>query len=113
MARLDLDAARAEYDDEDHLVVLAGAEWTLPAKFPVIVAQYMATGQIDKAVSALFSGEGDPVAVVAPLLNDDDLDRIMRDLYGVEPAEGASAAVVTPTTRTNGGGGRAKATSRR
>lgn len=89
MAKLDLDARRAEYG-EGHEVTLAGKAWELPPKFPMAIAQYLQAGELDKAVAALF-GE-DAVDTVLPVLNDDDLNAILGDLYGLNDDAAAKAA---------------------
>jgi len=109
MGRLDLDARRAEYADERHVVVLADREWELPARFPLMVAQHLQAGQVDKAIVGLFGD--DSLDVLAPLLNDDDLESIMSELYDLDTdRERVSVKPsVQPTSRTNGAAKRAKA----
>jgi hypothetical protein len=107
MGHLDLDAARAEYENQGHTIDLAGRTWHLPAKLPVMIAQHMATGQIEDAISALFT-EDDALAVIGGLLNSDDLERIMG-LYEMETNTEAIAAVASQSAN----GTRTKATARR
>lgn len=99
MAELNLDARRDEFAKEPNKVTLMGKEWELPAVFPLVVAQYLATGQIDRAVEALF---GDGYEVIVPTFSDEDLNNIMSELYGME----------TPTAVVSGNG-KSRASSRK
>lgn len=93
MGTLDLDKRREEYG-EGHVVTLGGESYSLPAKFPVIVAQYLQQGRVDLAVGVLFGN--DAIDVVSPLLNDDDIEAILFELYGLEEPD------ARPTTNGNG-----------
>lgn len=92
MGTLDLDKRREEYG-EGHVVTLGGESYTLPPKFPVIVAQHLQAGRVDLAVGVLFGD--DAIDVVAPMLNDDDINAILFELYGLDEPEGVA---VTPSS---------------
>lgn len=102
MGTLDLDKRREEYG-EGHVVTLGGETYTLPAKFPVIVAQHLQQGRIDLAVGVLFGT--DAIDVVSPMLNDDDINAILFELYGLEEPD-------QPATSSSNGNGRKPARAR-
>jgi len=88
MTVLDLDARRAERGD-GHQVTLAGQTWTLPARLPLIVGQYLSAGDVEGAVESLFGK--DAVSTIAPILDDDDLEQITKELYGLDSDAGDKA----------------------
>lgn len=111
MARLDLDARRAEAQAEPHEVVLGGVTYELPAEFPVVAGEYLANADMTSAVALLFGK--DNVAAVLPVLTAEDVNAIVDQLYDF----GGDVVVAQrpPANGTNGNRAarRAKATTRR
>jgi hypothetical protein len=97
MARLDLDARRAEATGEGHTIRLGGVDYELPPKLPLALAQYLMEGRTVDAIRLLF---GDDAPTVERLFTDDDLDAIARELYGVTPGEVRPALARSPTNGT-------------
>lgn len=97
MALLDLDARRAEYEGVTHEVRLGGETYTLPAKMPMIVAEYLSDMKFTDAVAVLFGADAAPT--VAALLTDDDLDAIMEDVYHLSERAAEAAEKVGPTAK--------------
>jgi hypothetical protein len=95
MARLDLDARRAEANSDPHVVQLGGHDYELPPKLPLALAQYLVEGRTVDAIRILFGDDAAPA--VERLLTDDDLDAIARQLYGVTPGEARPALARSPT----------------
>lgn len=81
MGTLNLDDRRAERDNKPHKLTLDGDEWELPAKLPLVAIEYMESLKIRAAVGVLF-GE-DAIDRLAPLLDQDDIEDIFSELYGV------------------------------
>jgi hypothetical protein len=106
MTRLDLDAQRAEGNAEPHIVVLAGKEWSLPPRFPLVVGQHMQGGDVEAAIAGLFGD--DAVEVLLPIFAAEDIEAIADQLYNLnEKAESLTAA-----TATNGNRATRRATAR-
>jgi hypothetical protein len=80
LTKLNLDAARAEANEEDHVVTLDGQDYTLPARWPVLTTEKLMNGEASAAIALLFGAEN--VEAVAPLLSVDDLNAIGEQLYG-------------------------------
>ena len=96
MGRLDLDAQRAEANDEPHEVVLGGREWKLPARFPLVAGQRMQEGAVEEAIAMLFGP--DAVEHLSPLFSTEDLEAIADQLYDLnDRAQRAQAAANTAT----------------
>jgi hypothetical protein len=105
MTKLNLDAARAEANEEDHVVTLDGHDYTLPARWPVLATERLMNGEATAAVALLF-GE-DHVDAVAPLLSVDDLNAIGEQLYGFSE-EAENVAPIRAATSPNRAQRRAK-----
>jgi hypothetical protein len=94
VARVDLDARRAQ--QEDHVVVLDGAEYRLPARLPLVVAEEMVAGNFRVALTGMF-GEAQSGAVV-DAISLDDLLAIARECYGLTPPESLASSPPSPGT---------------
>ncbi len=81
MSVLNLDERRAERDNKPHTLTLDGDVWELPPKLPLVAIEYMEGLKIRAAVGVLF-GE-DAVDRLAPMLDQDDIEDIFSELYGV------------------------------
>jgi hypothetical protein len=97
MARVDLDARRAQFGAEDHVVVLDGIEYRLPAKLPLVVAQRFVEGDYAAALRGMF-GEAHADRVLATI-SLDDLLAIAEDAYGLRLPESPASSLPSP----NGG----------
>ena len=78
MARIDLDARRAEI--EGHVVVLGGVEYTLAGSMPLVVAEAMSEGRFRDAMRALVPGVPD---VEIDRLTVEDIKAIGSECYGL------------------------------
>jgi hypothetical protein len=97
VARVDLDARRAEAGNEPHVVVLDGTEYLIPAKLPLAVAERLVQGQMTEAIRGMFGDEH--VETVADVLTLDDLLAIADECYGLRVGESAASSRPSP----NGG----------
>jgi len=97
MVRLDLDARRAEAQGEPHEVVLGGVTYQLPAEFPVVAGEYLASAEMSAAVGLLFGQ--DNVAAVLPVLTAEDINAIVDECYGF----GGDVVMARPPAQTANG----------
>jgi hypothetical protein len=95
VARVDLDARRAQL--EDHVVVLDGAEYRLPARLPLVVAESLVAGEFRVALSGMF---GDQAEGVVDRITLDDLLAIASDAYGLTVPESPASSRPSPTNGT-------------
>lgn len=93
MARIDLDARRAEV--EGHTVVLAGAEYHLTGSMPLVVAEAMSEGRFRDAMRALVPGVPEPEL---DRLTIEDVKAIGTECYGLTFPESPASSQPSGTT---------------
>lgn len=107
MGVLDLDARRAEANDEPHQLTLGGETYELPARVPLAFVEELSNNRFYEAIALLFGA--DNAEPVFALLSAEDLDVIAKDLYDMG-GDGVGKASASSSS-SNRAGRRSKRTS--
>ena len=84
----DLDAVKGEFDART--VKLGGIKREIPGELPLVALEHFFEGRISGFVRTLFSEED--AEEVLPLVSGPVVEAILKDVYGLDPEGGASAA---------------------
>jgi hypothetical protein len=90
----DLDAIAGEFDAR--VVKLGGREWELPGELPLVALEHFINGRISDFCRVLIGDDADEFAA---LLDGPRLEVILKDVYGLAPEGGASAASSKSTSK--------------
>lgn len=100
MARLDLDARRAEADMTPHEVVLGGKTYRFVARLPVEFMTLLKQGDLEDAMRLLMLDPSEWDELRAAVPTDDDLMAIV-ELYGVSEGESSASNGSSPSAGTS------------
>ena len=94
MARVDLDARRAQAGAKPHVVVLDGVEYSLPARLPLVIAENLVEGNFRDAIRGMFGPDSEAVVDALTL---DDLLAIAEQAYGLRVPESRASSPPSPS----------------